>query len=123
MIGLAPPGRVRPWQLAAAVTAARKLFPMAKVYVGSDAVVVDLSEAVPRVKRGAVVEVGIRQAEAKAEVSEHGSETRPESDQVSPAKAELPSEPDRIGRERGPRLGRRVDPEELRQQLRGVVIR
>jgi len=25
--------------------------------------------------------------------------------------------------QRGPRLGRRVDPEELRQRLRGVVVR
>jgi hypothetical protein len=136
MIGLAPRGRPRPWQLAAAVTATRKLFPRARVFVAPDALVIGLSgpvteteelkswsptalriavhvfagcqddeaiagvieEAVPRVKHGVVVEVGIREAEPK-----------------------LPTAPEKA-RARGPRLGRRVPPEELRQRLRGMVI-
>ena len=73
-----------------------------------------IATAVPKMERGAVVELGIPGAEPKQ------PETSPE---VAPKTAEtLPAAPEKP-HGRGPRLGRRVDPEELRQRLRGVVIR
>ena len=51
-----------------------------------------IADVVPRIQRGAIVEVGIRQAEAEA-------------------KAELRPEPGRKASARGPRIGQRGDPE------------
>jgi len=73
------------------------------------AIAAQVTAAVPKMERGAVVKVGIREAEPK----------QPER---SPEIQTPPAPPENASR-RGPRLGRRVDPEELRQRLRGVVIR
>jgi len=141
VIGRARPGNVRPWQLAAAITALRAAFPHAKVLpqrhtlVGCiDLVVTEpiedlqnieswwprrlriafpvlgackdesavaelITDAVPRVERGVVVQIGLGPEPTAAPMT---TEARPAV----------------TARQRGPRIGRRVPAGELRR-LRG----
>jgi len=103
--------------------------------------------AVPKMERGAVVEIGdlgratsrnlIRQAQAQAKTwkeDSRASELRPEPDrQCESVGVAEPAAPGVVIRNqtghappliaRGPRLGRRVPEKELRTLLRGVVLR
>jgi len=72
---------------------------------------------VPQIGRGEVVEIGIRPPAPKPE---HQPEpAAPRIVEALPAASAMSEN----ARPRGLRLGRRVDPEELRQRLRGVVVR
>jgi len=67
----------------------------------------------PKMERGAVVKLGeVRQAEAEAASPQEPAVAEPAVAEQAPTKARP-----RVG------LGRRVPPEEVRQRLRGVVIR
>jgi len=168
MIGLGPPGRIRPWRLSSTVTALRAAFPGAKVHIRhydpragfadfavsepvtiteesrellsmttswgprrlrvaaeilnacehEEAIAALIAGVAPRLQRGARVDVGeIRQAEAKKESGLPSVPGGPDLDLL------VVAQPDPATIQRGPRLGRRVPPKELRQRLRGAVIR
>jgi hypothetical protein len=72
-----------------------------------------IAGVVPKLERGAVVKLGeVRQAETEAASPQEPVIAEPAVAEQAPTKARP-----RVG------LGRRVPPEELRQRLRGVVIR
>ena len=72
-----------------------------------------IAGVVPKLERGAVVKLGeVRQAEAEAASPQEPVIAEPAVAEQAPTKARP-----RVG------LGRHVPPEELRQRLRGVVIR
>jgi len=67
-----------------------------------------IAGVVPMMQRGTVIAVGPS--------GEHGADADPVTEVVALAEQPRPIQ-------RGPRLGRRVDPEELPQRLRGAVVR
>src|SRR5439155_11233400 len=84
-----------------------------------------IAAAIPKMERGAMVEIGdigrpssrnlVRQALAAIEPEEKLGAALPP---VNPAVTTVHVVAEQAARPRGPRLGRRVDPDELRQRLR-----